>query len=444
MSTELINRVVELTNIERANAGLQPLTLDLQLADAAQDHSNDMAQDDFFNHTGVDGSTVGSRVTDTGYQYSTVGENIAAGQTTAEQVVEGWMNSPGHRANILNANFTEIGIGYKYLANDTGSVNLNHYWTQVFGTPLSGNSGGSNSQPPTQEIVEPAPVEEVVESAPVEEVVEPTPVEEVVESTPVEEGESSDNLGATGSAPGTELINQVVELTNIERANAGLQPLTLDLQLVDAAQDHSGDMAQDDFFSHTGADGSTVGSRVTDTGYQYSTVGENIAAGQTTAAEVVEGWMNSDGHRANILNANFTEIGIGYEYLENDTGSVNYNHYWTQVFGTPLNGNSGGSSSQPPTEEIAEPAHTGDISGVSHDSVVAGDHDVIEYLEEKFDLQNTSHNLSEDCQLEIESWLGMAAEANGDSEIIELVEAGLSSHLAECNHDFAPETSDSI
>ena len=241
----------------------------------------------------------------------------------------------------------------------------------------------------------------------------------------------------------TELINRVVELTNIERTKAGLQPLTLDLQLVDAAQDHSGDMAQDDFFSHTGADGSNVGSRVKDTGYQYSTVGENIAAGQTSAAEVVEGWMNSPGHRANILNANFTEIGIGYEYLENDTGSVNYNHYWTQVFGTPLNGNSGGSNSKPPAQEIVEPAHTGDISGASNDSVLAGNSDAIEYLEQKFDLQDTSHNLPGDCQLQIESWLGMAAEANVDSETMDLIEAGLSSHLAECNHDFT-EVSDSF
>ncbi|MGB5713959.1 MAG: CAP domain-containing protein, partial [Waterburya sp.] len=127
----------------------------------------------------------------------------------------------------------------------------------------------------------------------------------------------------------TELINQVVELTNVERTNAGLQPLKLDSQLVDAAQDHSNDMAQDDFFSHTGVDGSTPASRVTANGYEYSTTGENIAAGQTTAAGVVESWMNSPGHRANILNPDFTEIGIGYEYLENDTGSVKYNHYWT-------------------------------------------------------------------------------------------------------------------
>ena len=64
--------------------------------------------------------------------------------------------------------------------------------------------------------------------------------------------------------------------------------------------------------------------------------------------------MNSPGHRANILNENFTEIGIGYTYLENDTGSVNYNHYWTQVFGRPLNNNSGNLSPEPVSEPTAD------------------------------------------------------------------------------------------
>lgn len=63
-----------------------------------------------------------------------MGENIAAGYSTPEAVVEGWKNSSGHRANLLNPNFTELGVGYYYLANDTGSVNYNRYWTQVFGS----------------------------------------------------------------------------------------------------------------------------------------------------------------------------------------------------------------------------------------------------------------------------------------------------------------------
>lgn len=148
MSTQLINQVLELTNAERAKAGLNPLRLDNQLSQAAQGHSDSMGEDDFFSHTGADGSNAFDRIKDTGYKYSTAGENIAAGQRTAQQVVEGWMNSPGHRANILNANYTEIGIGYEFLENDTGSVNYKHYWTQVFGTPLgNNNSTGGNNRP---------------------------------------------------------------------------------------------------------------------------------------------------------------------------------------------------------------------------------------------------------------------------------------------------------
>ena len=141
----LTEKVVELTNIEREKAGLQPLKINNQLANTAQNHSNNMAEDDFFSHTGADGSSVSDRVEDSGYQYSTTGENIAAGQTSAEEVVEGWMDSPGHRANILNPDYTEIGVGYEQLQNDPGSVNYNHYWTQVFGNSSEDNSNNIKS-----------------------------------------------------------------------------------------------------------------------------------------------------------------------------------------------------------------------------------------------------------------------------------------------------------
>jgi hypothetical protein len=86
--------------------------------------------------TDKDGSTIGQRVTAAGYQWSFTGKNIAAGYTTPQAVVNGWINSPGHRANMLNPNYQEIGIGYHYLSNDTGQVNYYHYWTQNFGKPL--------------------------------------------------------------------------------------------------------------------------------------------------------------------------------------------------------------------------------------------------------------------------------------------------------------------
>ncbi|MBW4476674.1 MAG: pre-peptidase C-terminal domain-containing protein [Tolypothrix brevis GSE-NOS-MK-07-07A] len=128
-----INRVLELTNAQRLQAGLQPLTLNSKLNNSAQTHSEDMALRDFFDHKGSNGSSMGDRAKASGYNFSRLGENIAAGYATPEDVVQGWLNSPGHRANILNPSYREIGIGYYYLANDTGNVNQNFYWTQDFG-----------------------------------------------------------------------------------------------------------------------------------------------------------------------------------------------------------------------------------------------------------------------------------------------------------------------
>ncbi|MGB3508712.1 MAG: CAP domain-containing protein [Microcoleaceae cyanobacterium] len=129
-----INRVVELTNIERTQLGLSPLTINFQLTSAAQTHSANMALQDFFDHTGLNGSSIGDRVAATGYQYSIVAENIGAGYSTPEEVVAGWMASAGHRENLLDPVLQEIGVGYYFLANETGDVNFNHYWTQAFGS----------------------------------------------------------------------------------------------------------------------------------------------------------------------------------------------------------------------------------------------------------------------------------------------------------------------
>jgi uncharacterized protein YkwD len=124
-------RVIELINIERANAGLSALSAQGQLGSAAQLHSIDMACNNYFSHTGLDGSSSGDRAQRQGYGSGFVGENIAAGYSSPESTVKGWMNSPGHKANILNVDYTEIGVGYAYGDNsDYGS-----YWTAVFARP---------------------------------------------------------------------------------------------------------------------------------------------------------------------------------------------------------------------------------------------------------------------------------------------------------------------
>ena len=141
-------KVFELVNQERVKAGLPPLVLSDKLNKAADSHSENMANQDFFSHTGKDGSQAWDRAEKFGYKYSRMGENIAAGQRTPEQVVSSWMRSPGHRRNILSKDYTEIGIGHEYLSNDKGKVNYNHYWTQVFGKPLNNRSSNSSSSKP--------------------------------------------------------------------------------------------------------------------------------------------------------------------------------------------------------------------------------------------------------------------------------------------------------
>lgn len=119
---------------------------------------------------------------------------------------------------------------------------------------------------------------------------------------------------------------QVVALVNSARKEAGCAALTVNAKLTTAAQSHSEDMADHQTMSHTGSDGSSPGTRITRAGYSWSSYGENVAYGYDTPASVMDGWMSSPGHKANILNCAFKEIGVGLA----QPGS-----YWTQDFGTP-------------------------------------------------------------------------------------------------------------
>ncbi|NEQ54047.1 MAG: calcium-binding protein [Leptolyngbya sp. SIO3F4] len=155
-NTAFEQEVLRLTNEFRKQNGLKALVLDQNLDETAEKHSKDMALRDYFSHTGKDGSRPWDRAKREGYESGTVGENIAAGYSSAKAVVDGWINSPGHRANMLNSNYNEIGIGHYYLANDTGSVNYGNYWTQVFGKGTIEASAPS-PQPTPQPTPAPAP-----------------------------------------------------------------------------------------------------------------------------------------------------------------------------------------------------------------------------------------------------------------------------------------------
>ena len=150
---------------------------------------------------------------------------------------------------------------------------------------------------------------------------------------------SSDSSGTTGSTGTTDstgstgtvstvnsMEKQVASLTNSERKAKGLSALTLDNQLSKLARLKAEDMAKKGYFSHTSPTYGSAFDMMNKYGVSYRTAGENIAKGQKTAESVMNGWMNSSGHRANILSSAYTNIGVGY--AKDSRG----NTYWVQIF----------------------------------------------------------------------------------------------------------------
>jgi uncharacterized YkwD family protein len=137
--------------------------------------------------------------------------------------------------------------------------------------------------------------------------------------TPTETPSEKPSQGETGTA--TTLERRVVELVNEQRAAYGLSALTLSEQLCDGARLKSQDMKTSGYFSHESPTYGTPFAMMQQLGISYRTAGENIAMGYSTAEAVVNAWMNSEGHRANILNGTYTQIGVG-----------EVDGYWTQWF----------------------------------------------------------------------------------------------------------------
>lgn len=123
---QMVQEVVQLTNEERRKQGLSPLEIDDQLTKAAQGKSEDMANEGYFSHQSPNYGSPFDMLRQFDISYKTAAENIAAGQQSPEAVVKTWMNSEGHRANILNESITHIGVGYE----EGGSMGT--YWTQLF------------------------------------------------------------------------------------------------------------------------------------------------------------------------------------------------------------------------------------------------------------------------------------------------------------------------
>jgi len=253
---EFERRVFELTNIERVNHGVPPLIWDYGLADAARDHSDDMARHNYISHTGSDGSDVGERLDRAGISHRGWSENLTGGTTTPEITVAGLMGSPGHRANILNPETTHLGVGL----NHTPDSFYRFHVTQKFA------------------ILMPQPSDLVPD---------------VFE-------------------------RRVFELTNIERVNHGVPPLRWHPGLAVAARAHSDDLARNNLNSGIGSDGSRPAERIGRAGVTHAGyVAEIVITGRTTPEATIAVWMNSPEHRAVILHRDLIYVGVGFCYLEN-------------------------------------------------------------------------------------------------------------------------------
>jgi len=164
-------------------------------------------------------------------------------------------------------------------------------------------------------------------------VVAPTVPEPVIEpkiSTPVAPPETSDRVFIPKAA-----VSVMIALNKFRAVN-GLTRLAYDKRLATAATKHAQAMATADFFSHTGANGSSISKRVSNVGYPWRLVAENIAAGMQGGEEAVAVWIDSPGHRKNMLTEDLTHAGIGYAGVSPDPGKVVYEHYWVLVMGAPL------------------------------------------------------------------------------------------------------------
>lgn len=188
------------------------------------------------------------------------------------------------------------------------------------------NAQGQSAQAaaPQQETQAP----DQVEAAPQEQAQAPEQSEEAKapeqtqQNTKAQQSENTDKTEQTKDA--SQFEQKVVDLVNQEREKQGLKPLTLNKKLSDVARTKSKDMMDKGYFDHNSPTYGSPFDMMKQFGIEYTTAGENIAKGQQSPEDVMNAWMNSDGHRKNILNPDFTEIGVGY--VKGDTT------YWTQQF----------------------------------------------------------------------------------------------------------------
>jgi uncharacterized protein YkwD len=141
--------------------------------------------------------------------------------------------------------------------------------------------------------------------------------------------------GATANAAETEAFAAAIAKINQYRSDHDRGTVTVDARLTKAARRHARAMADRDFFSHVGADGSNMGKRVIEAGYIWRLAAENIAAGMVGPADAIESWIDSPGHRQNLLLKGATHMGLAHVRVDPDPGSVNFKDYWVLLLAAP-------------------------------------------------------------------------------------------------------------
>ncbi|WP_422752889.1 CAP domain-containing protein [Micromonospora sp. WMMD708] len=228
-----------------------------------------------------------------------------------------------------------LGIGAVLLPDDDGNTDRTALDEPVATAPVISDTAPASSAPASPSA-SPSPSPTSASPSP-SRTATPTPTPSRTKAASRQTARSGSGTVAPTAPPTTRAAvsgggggsqtQQVVDLVNAERAKAGCAAVTVDAKLTLAAQQHSQDQADHKTMTHTGSDGSNAGQRLDRAGYAWRTYGENVAWNQQTPAAVMQAWMNSSGHRANILNCAFTQIGVG---VANGNGP-----YWTQDFAAP-------------------------------------------------------------------------------------------------------------
>ena len=267
--------LLRLINAERSRTGSPPLRLDDALTRAAQQHADEISRSGNFQNGSSE--AMRKRLQQAGYQAHEWTENLTQSGADPGGLLRYWKGrNPSTFQDLMDARYRDIGFGL----------------SRLDGTPL-------------YSFLFAVPQADYFAR----------------ETTDLRD------LGAVRE----EMLTRV----NAIRKKAGLKALRLNSVLHKAAQGHAEDMLVRGYFAHESPSGTTVRERSRKAGYDWAAIGENIAFGQTSVDEVIETWMDSPGHRKNILSRNFTELGVGLALGKGPDGK--YQVLWVQNLGSPRN-----------------------------------------------------------------------------------------------------------